>query len=387
MNFDVVVVGGGLAGASLAVALQATRLKVALVEVRVPVFPPGLDQRVYAISPASQRFLSRIGAWDRLDRARMCSVREMDIHGDDGGHLRFSSHDAGLVELAWIVESSLMLSELWETIKRQHNVTLLCPAVCSTLRVETDAATLSLADGRVLRARLVVAADGANSWVRQHAGIGADLHPYGQHAVVANFATERPHGQTAYQWFRKDGIVALLPLGEQVVSLVWSCRDALAEQLSELDDVAFCERVREASGGVVGGLRLLSARATFPLRLMRVDKVVKPRVALIGDAAHAIHPLSGHGINLGFGDVDVLARQLESLAPWEDPGDLAMLRRYERARAEEPLLLQYATHALNRLFGTESSAVSHLRNLGMNLTSGLPVLKDALVRYATLGHF
>lgn len=387
MNFDVLIVGAGLAGASLAVALQATKLKLAVVETRLPVVPTGLDQRVYAVSPASQRFLSEIGIWERLDQDRMCAVREMDIHGDKGGHLLFSAHDAGLAELAWIVESSLMLSELWETLKRQHNVTLLCPANCSSLSLDVDSAVLTLADGQILRSRLVVAADGVNSWVRNQVGIAAELQPYRQKGVVANFSTERPHRKTAYQWFRKDGVVALLPLGAQAVSLVWSCSDELASELLALDEMSFCERVFEASGGSVGDLRLVSDRAAFPLRLMRVETLAKQRVALIGDAAHAIHPLSGHGINLGFQDAYVLARELSSLAAWEDPGELSVLRRYARARAEEALLMQYSTHGLSRLFGIESGAVSHLRNFGMNLTSKMPVLKDALVRYATLGHF
>lgn len=387
MNFDLVIVGAGLAGASLAVALQATKLKLAIVETRTPTFPTGLDQRVYAVSPASQQFLSRIGVWDRLDRSRMCPVLEMEIHGDSGGHLRFSAHDAGLPELAWIIESSLMLSELWETLKRQHNVTLFCPAACSSFAVDADGAMLTLSDGRVLRTRLAIAADGVNSWLRTQVGISANFHPYRQHGVVANFAIERPHRQTAYQWFRTDGILALLPLPGNTVSLVWSCNDAMAEEMLALDDSTFCTKVVDASAGAVGELQLISDRAAFPLRLMRVDSVARPRVALIGDAAHAIHPLSGHGINLGFGDAAALARQLESLASWEDPGDLSVLRRYARERAEEPLLLQYSTHGLSRLFAVEGAAVSRLRNFGMNLTSNMPVLKDALVRYATLGHF
>lgn len=387
MNFDVVVVGAGLAGASLAVALQATRLKVAVVEARVPALPAGLDQRVYAVSPASQRFLAAIGAWDRLDPDRLSPVHEMDIRGDRGGRLRFSAHDAGLAELAWIVESSLLLSELWETLKRQHNVTLYCPTACSALEVDGEGTALTLADGRVLMSRLVVAADGANSWVRKQVQICADFHAYRQQGVVANLGSEQAHRQTAFQWFGKNGVLALLPLGARSVSLVWSCRDEMAGELLAMDATAFCERVFEASNGIVGRLHLLGERAAFPLRLMRVDTVVRPRVALIGDAAHAIHPLSGHGINLGFQDARVLAHQLESLASWEDPGDLAVLRRYARARAEEPLLMQYSTHGLSRLFELDGVAIAHLRNLGMNLTGRLPVLKDALVRYATLGHF
>lgn len=387
MNFDLLIVGAGLAGSSLALALRSSKLKVALVESRAPVFPKGIDQRVYAISPASQQFLSRIGAWERLEPSRMCAVREMDICGDASGHLWFSAHDAGLPELAWIIESSLMHAEFWETVKRQHNVTVLCPAECETLKVENDGVLLGLANDTFVRARLLVGADGVNSWVRAQAGITAHISPYDQKGVVANFAVAEPHRQVARQWFREDGVVALLPLGGQNVSLVWSCENDRADQLMAMDKLDFCDKVFKVTGGVVGELQLISDRAAFPLRLLRVDSVVKSRIALIGDAGHAIHPLSGHGINLGFGDASVLANELAALGSWEDPGNMSLLRRYARARAEESLLMQYSTHGLSKLFGAKNGVVSQLRNIGMNLTNRLPVVKDALARYSTLGHF
>lgn len=387
MKFDLIIVGGGLAGAALAVALRRSALRIAVVEHGVPRRANGWDARIYAYSPASARFLDDLGVWSHLDHERLCPVSEMRIHGDAGGELAFSAYDSGLEELAWIGESSLVHVEIWESLKRQHNVTLFCPATPAALELTEDSATLRLNDGCTLQAALVVGADGRDSWVREHAGISAKVTPYGERGVVANFICERPTLGVASQWFREDGVLAWLPLPGNVMSMVWSTPDVLADELLALEPQAFCARVEAAGNGALGKLKLAGERAAFPLRLMRVDEIVRARVALIGDAAHAIHPLSGHGINLGFQDARALAEVLGALPSWRDAGDLTVLRRYARMRAEEPFLLQYTTHALSRLFGGRDPVLSALRNLGMNLTGRLPVVKDALVRYAATGRF
>ncbi|HQV16121.1 MAG TPA: UbiH/UbiF family hydroxylase [Denitromonas sp.] len=385
MKFDLIIVGGGLAGAALAVALRRSALRIAVVEHAAPRRPDGWDARIYAYSPASARFLDDLGVWAHVDHDRLAAVAEMRIHGDAGGELVFSAYDSGLAELAWIGESSAVHVEIWESLKRQHNVTLFCPASPAALDIGTDAATLRLDDGRSLRAALVIGADGRDSWVREHAGMAATVTPYGERGVVANFVCERPNRGIAYQWFRPDGVLAWLPLPGRGMSMVWSAPDALADELLTLDPEVFCARVESAGDGALGKLELAGGRAAFPLRLMRVEEVVRPRVALIGDAAHAIHPLSGHGINLGFQDARALAEVLGALPAWRDVGELPVLRRYARMRAEEPFLLQYTTHALSRLFGPQAPVLSKLRNLGMNLTGRVPVLKHALVRYAANG--
>lgn len=387
MDFDLIIVGGGLAGASLAVALRASRLRVALVESRPPVLPTELDSRVYAVSPASQAFLSDLGVWRHLPEDRLSPVRDMAIFGDRRGRLQFSAYDSGMGELAWIVESSVMHRELWESLKRQHNVSLFCPAQCERVSWEPSTAILELSDGRRLTARLIVGADGVNSWVREQAAIGAAFRSYDELGVVANFRAEAAHDGTAFQWFRPDGVLALLPMSEHCVSMVWSAPVSIAERLMAMDEASFCSHVSAAAGERLGRLALITPRAAFPLRFMRVDRLVQHRLALIGDAAHAIHPLSGHGINLGFQDARALAECLDVVPPWSDPGALATLRRYARARAEEPRLLQYATHGLHDLFASSDLLSATLRNAGMNLVHRLPVLKQALVRYATNGHF
>lgn len=382
MKFDIAIIGGGLAGLALAVALRDSRLSVALIEGRVPARPEGWDARIYAISPANARFLESIGVWSHLNRQRMEPVRHMAIAGDGDGRLDFSAYDSGVDELAWIIEASLMQSELWESAKRQANLQLLCPARPSGLEFAPEAAHISLQDGRQIAARLVVAADGADSWTRQLAGIEVQFKPYGQHGVVANFEIELPHRGTAFQWFREDGILAWLPLPGNRISIVWSTPQAHAEELVSLPAEVFSARVAAAGGNRLGALRMITPPAGFPLRLMRAPRTVQPRLALIGDAAHAIHPLSGHGINLGYQDAAVLADVLRQRPSHIDCGDLALLRRYERARIEDVVALQGVTDGLHGLFSSTAPPLSLLRNIGMNLTNRLPVIKDTLVRYA-----
>lgn len=381
-QFDLIIVGGGLAGASLATALRDTRLRIALVDNQPPRVAEGWDARIYAISPANAAFLEAIGAWKHLDASRMAPIRAMQIAGDAGGRLAFSAFDTGVSELGWIIESSLMACELWESAKRQGNLTLFCPARPAQLEFRHDAAILQLRDGAVLSAKLLVGADGRDSWVRQAAGLAAINTPYGEKGVVANFATAKPHRNIAYQWFRDDGVLAYLPLPGNRISIVWSTPDANADQLCALAPEQLCDRVAEAGSRVLGGLELLTPAAAFPLRLMRVPQTVAPRLALVGDAGHGIHPLSGHGINLGFQDAKELAARLAATQPWQDIGDERLLKRYQRARKEETFLMQTTTDSLRRLFRETTPGLGPLRNLGLNLTNGLPFIKNALVRYA-----
>ena len=382
MQFDLVIVGGGLAGLSLACALRETPLRIALVEQRPPSRPEGWDARVYAISPANATFLENIGAWKHLDTARIERIAAMKVFGDAGARLDFSAYETGVSELGFILESSLMACELWENVKRQPNLTLLCPASPQRIEFRDDAAVLGLADGSIVPAKLVAAADGRDSWVRRCAGLDAfDTH-YNEKGVVANFACEKPHRSHAYQWFSDEGVLAWLPLPGNRISIVWSAPDGLADELVSLSADAFCERVAAAGANALGRFELLTPPAAFPLRLMRVPKVVAPRLALIGDAAHGIHPLSGHGINLGYQDARVLAETLAACQPWHDIGNLRILERYQRARKEEVVLLQTSTDALRHLFKSELPGAKPLRNLGMNLTNRLPLLKNVLTRYA-----
>lgn len=384
-EFDVLVVGGGLVGLSLAAALRDSGLKLALVEPNAPGPVPAedsWDSRVYAISPGAAAFLERCGAWQGLPRERVTCVEAMRIYGDDPkACLEFSAYDAGLRELAFIVENRWLQHALWQRI-HGHDVRLFCPARWAALELGAHCAVLRLEDGVELAARLVVGADGAESRVRARAGIAVTPSDYGQLGVVANFSCERSHLGTAFQWFRRDGVLALLPLPGGRVSMVWSISAAKAQPLLELDHERLAAAVAAASYGVLGSLQVITPPAAFPLKLQRVAHFVIPRVALAGDAAHNVHPLAGQGLNLGFRDARELAAVLAGRGPCGDCGDYALLRRYERARKEDVLAMQFTTDALQKLFNNDAVWLGRARNLVLKIVNRQPQLKSFLVHHA-----
>ena len=381
---DIAIIGAGLVGASLAAALAPSGLSVALVEPRAPAAPnDAWDSRIYAVSPGSAAFLADVGAWQGVDADRTARVETMRIFGDEpSAQLHFSAYEAGLRELALIAESGRLQSALWHCISQARHVRIFCPAKCAALLRHTDHTDVVLDGGTTLRAKLVVGADGAQSWVREQAGIKVSAHDYAQSAVVANFACVLPHQGTAYQWFRPDGVLALLPLPGNRVSMVWSTSDTQARELLALDATSLAQRVSEASDGVVGALEVITPAAGFPLRMQRVEQFVKPRLALVGDAAHNVHPLAGQGVNLGFRDARELAAVLCDRGAQNDCGDIALLRRYERARKEDVLSMQLATDGLQKLFASQAVWLSRSRNLGMRMVESQPFIKNLLVKHA-----
>jgi 2-octaprenyl-6-methoxyphenol hydroxylase len=379
-RYQAVVVGAGLVGAAAALALGRQGLRVALIERQPPAVPDDAwDTRIYAISPASQRFLEGIGAWQRLDAARVQPVYRMDVAGDAAGFVRLDAYEAGVSHLASILESGRLQAALWQAIEADGSVALHCPAGIASIARGDGFTRILLQDGRALETELVVGADGAASRIRDWAGLASTLTPYGQSGTVANFACERPHRGTAFQWFFDGDILAWLPLSGNRMSMVWSTRTAHADELAALDADALAERVRAAGHDRLGALELLTPAAAFPLRLIRVEAAVAPGVALIGDAAHGVHPLAGQGVNLGYGDaealVEVLAGHRRSRC-----GDMRVLEAYARQRAEPVLRMQALTHGLHHLFA--GSSAPWLRNAGMKFVDRLPPLKAALVREA-----
>ena len=385
-RFDVVIVGGGLIGASLALALDQARLNAALVEPHAAALPPPDDRwdgRVYAISPGSAAFLESCGVWSRVPRERISRVEAMRVYGDEpGARLEFSAYDAGLRELAFIVENRLLQKALWERLKRTPTLSLFWPARCSRIAWDAHEVVLGLEDGNELRSRLLIGADGADSWVRREAGIAASPVSYGELGVVANFEAEKRHHGIAYQWFRRDGVLALLPLPGNRVSMVWSTSEAHGRELLALEAPALATQVTAASAQALGSLSLITAPAAFPLQLQRVAQFVRPRLALVGDAAHNVHPLAGQGVNLGFRDARELVAVLRDRGVQTDCGDYFLLRRYERARREDVAALQLTTDGLHRLFAHDSAWIARARNLGLTWVNALPPLKNMLVRRA-----
>lgn len=383
---DALIVGGGLVGASLALALRRSGLSVLLIDAEPPQpLSTGADwdTRVYAISPGNAAFLDTLGVWQRLDPQRMQRVESMIISGDrPAGRLSFSAYDAGLSELAYIVESGALQQALRQAIAESGPEHSAVAQRAISLQVDEDCARLELAGGSLLQARLVIGADGGNSWLRHAAGLEARVTDYRQLGVVANFETGRPHCGAAFQWFRDDGVLALLPLPGRRVSMVWSTAEDHAQQLLALDAAALAAKVEAASTGVLGALRLITPPAGFPLRLAHVPKLVAPRIALAGDAAHNVHPLAGQGVNLGFRDVRELVAVLAARAPGQDCGDRQLLRRYERARREDIATMEFGTDGLQKLFATRSVWISGMRNSGMAAVDHLPFLKSLLIRHA-----
>jgi ubiquinone biosynthesis UbiH/UbiF/VisC/COQ6 family hydroxylase len=391
-QFDVAVVGSGLAGAAAVRALCAASpgARIAWVAPEGPAVSgeaEGFDVRVYAISPGNAAFLARLGAWERIAPARLAPVRAMRVVGDDGGSmLEFDAYRSGVAALAWIVEERRLQQALWQGLESLAGLTLYGGAALQEFRTGEARAELLLQDGRRLAARLVVGADGARSPVRTQAGIAVQAEPYGMTAVVANFACTRPHGDAARQWFQGaaqgGAILALLPLPGDHVSMVWSTTAAEAARLLALDAAALAREVAASSCHAVGDLEVVTPPRGHPLQRLAAARLVAPRVALAGDAAHVVHPLAGQGINLGLQDVQALAQVLGAAEPGRDPGDLRLLRRYERARAEPILAMRATVHGLFRLFDAPGPAAARLRNAGLALTHRLPIVKNHLIRHA-----
>lgn len=381
-HYDLLIVGGGLAGTSLAVALRNSPLKLALVETQIPQKLPGWDARIYAVSQANVDFLSEQGVWRHLDAQRLAPIQAMEVKGDQGGQLNFSAYDVGTENLGWIVESSLMACELWESAKRQDNLTIYSPSSPVNFSQDHERVCLQLDDGAQLTATLAVGADGRDSWLRNQVGLTAYDTPYCEKGVVANFAVEKPHHHIARQWFGQNDVLAYLPLPDQQMSMVWSLSDQQADALLQQEIGTIEAQVAAAGEYALGKLTCITPPAAFPLRLIRVPQVVAPRVALIGDAAHGIHPLSGHGINLGFQDAKALAELLQQAIPGQDLGEIRFLSRYARARKEETRLMQGTTDALRQLFKSSLPGIGMLRNAGLNLTDRLSPIKNSMIRYA-----
>lgn len=388
---DICIVGNGAIGKTAALALAQAGLRVNLL---APVQSHATsaeqsswDVRVYAVNQIARDLLSSIKVWDALDASRVAAVDGMEVFGDGDNHagkLAFDAYSAHVDALAWIVEDRNLNGALDAALRFSPNVRVINGRAVS-LRTDAQGVDLQLESGDVLKASLLVGADGGQSWVRGQCDIGLDYRAYGQRAIVTNFACEKAHQGVAYQWFTAtEGIVALLPLPGQRVSLVWSAPDALAETLLRQPAAQLAQHLAKYAGSVLGALTPLEPELVrdFPLTLVKPHAMTAARVALIGDAAHVIHPLAGHGMNLGFADVAALLNVIGTREPQRDCGDARVLGRYARARKEEVLLMQLATDGLARLFETNIEPLRVVRNLGLNLVNHLPVLKRRLMAHA-----
>ena len=395
---DVVVVGGGITGKACALGLAQLGLQT--IEIapdlaqNVP-SPQGTQwgQRIYAFSPSTQKLLAHLHIWDAIDHSRLQAVRDMRIYGDRGeksDHLHLSAFEAGTPQLAWIGEANLIEHTIDQASRFQNKLERINDVV-ERMQVDADGSTLHLKNGGGIRAQLVIAADGANSPIRNQLGISASEESYSQSAVVANWLCDYPHLETAFQWFLPGGdIVAMLPLPGKQVSMVWSTSPEHAADLLKLDQVQWLDQFSSIANGAIakqlGELTLNSVPAAFPLRKIRAKRFIgpdsSPKVILIGDAAHVMHPLAGQGLNLGLRDVAVLLNILGKRESFRSPSDLVLLRRYERQRQGDTSALLWVTDKLKKLFSASSSTERQLRNWGLGLVNKSHFIKQRLIERA-----
>ena len=382
---DIIVVGAGMVGAAAACALAANGFEIALVEARPPAATEAgadYDLRVSAISPCSRDLLERLGVWQRLDAGRVCAYEKMHIwHQPGSASVAFDAVDLARDDLGAIVENRLLQQALHRACERQPRIRWYMPDSVETLLANTAGGVeIALASGQRLRAGLLIAADGRNSPVRRLAGIDTHGGQYRQTAIVANVDTALPHRQTAWQRFLATGPLAFLPLANGQSSIVWSCDDPLGRELLDCDEDEFRARLGEAFEYRLGEVTGCSRRLAFPLGWHRCERWLEGGVLLAGDAAHSVHPLAGQGVNLGFSDVEMLARLL---AGGPESITRKLLRRYERARKSETWVAIRGMGGFKWLYGLDRQPMTGLRDLGMRVVANSPWIRRALMQKAT----
>ncbi len=390
-SFDVVIAGGGMVGLALACGLKGCGLQVAVLEQHLPetesvrVRDDPFSLRVSAINAASERLLQYLGVWDVIRAVRVSSWEAMEVWDRDSfGRITFFAEEYGFNHLGHLVENDVIHRALWQRATGLAEVTLLTPASLKHVAMGENEAFMTLTDERLLSARLVVGADGADSWLRRHADIPLTFWDYDQHALVATVRTEKPHGGMARQVFHGGGILAFLPLNQaHFSSIVWSLPVQEALRLAQVPDEQFNHQLSIAFDMCLGLCSIESRRQTFPLAARYARSFAAHRLALVGDAAHTVHPLAGQGLNLGFGDVVELITQLQYLQrEGKDIGQHLYLRRFERRRKQSAALMLAGMQGFRTLFDGHHPVKIGLRGLGMILADRLPGIKPRIMHQA-----
>ena len=390
---SVVIVGAGPVGLTVAALLLTSPhgdgLRIRVLEPRAaPAWDPEqMDLRVYALSRASQHIFEHLGVWQQISAARASPYRRMHVwegdYADALGSLSFDSAELGEPDLGHIVEDRLIRDRLFSVLEASADVEMRVGVELAAVRVGKRAVEIETQTGEAFEATVLIAADGGESTVRSLLDLPVTGVSYGQHAVVTHVATARSHAETAWQRFLPDGPLAFLPLLDGRSSVVWSTSSDNAQRLSSASEQTFFDELQTASGGVLGAIEPSISRASFPLRALHARRYCCPRVALVGDAAHTVHPLAGQGMNLGLLDAAALVDTLDSaLSHHEDPGDLRVLRRYERQRKGGNLKMLLGMDALHRLFRLPGPLFRPLRAAGLSAMDATPIAKNRLMREA-----
>lgn len=386
-DYDLIIAGAGMVGLGLAAALRGSGLRLAVLDARPPERWQGgaFDLRVSALNLASQTLLQEWQAWDAIAAGRTGAFHRIQVRDAvGGGQVEFDAADLGTALLGHIVENSLVQTALLDRLGSDPDTSLMFPARVESWSGRPAGLELQLADGRRLRTRLLVGADGAGSTVRELAEIPVSGRGYQQQGLVAAIDCEQPHGGTARQVFLPGGPLALLPLAGGGCSIVWSLPEADARERLEWPRARFIEALTRASGAPLGQVVNCGPRAAFPLRRLHAQRYIGERLALVGDAAHVIHPLAGQGVNLGFRDAAVLAEELRrAAAAGRDPGGPRGLRAYQRRRREDNLTMQWAMEGFHQLFAGADPWLARLRSAGFQLTDALAPVKREFMRRAT----
>lgn len=388
-DYDIAIVGAGMVGAALAAALAPTGLSILLLVANRPEsFDSSQphDLRVSAISPASENFIRHVGAWSGVEQRRLCPYKRMRVWETSGqGDTRFDCADIDQPVLGHIVENRILQLALWEQLERCDNVELRCPVSIEKLDYQPDVAPprLRCDDGSQLSCRLLVAADGGFSWIRQQVGIGVHNWSYPQHALVAYVETDYPQQDITWQRFVPSGPQAFLPLSGPYGSVVWYNRPEEVTRLQHLEPNRFLEELQASFPSELGDIKQLLGRASFPLRSQYALDYVKPGVALVGDAAHMIHPLAGQGVNIGLLDAAQLAQQItDAVQTDQDWSSVSVLQQYQKARKQHNLLMMGGMDLICRVFSNDKAPLKLLRNIGLGVAQRLAPARNQAMKFA-----